>query len=169
MPRHPSASPDAGPTPDARATDAGDVTRSTIDQTGPVVGKVGEDSLEETQPRPRSTRWHFQLIALALVGLVLRIGYVFLYRRHAAPTGDAFFYHYQANLLVAGKWFVNPYQYFYFGHTVPAADHPPLWTLVLALASLVGVKSFFAQILWSCVVGALAVWPHERWRGRAQG
>ena len=90
--------------------------------------------------------------------MVLRIGYVFLYRRHAAPTGDAFFYHYQANLLVAGKWFVNPYQYFYFGHTVPAADHPPLWTLVLALASLVGVKSFFAQILWSCVVGALAVW-----------
>jgi len=93
-----------------------------------------------------------------LVGLALRIGYVYLYRRHAPPTGDAFFYHYQANLLVSGKWFINPYQYLYFRHAVPAADHPPLWTLVLALASVVGIKSFFAQILWSCVIGSVAVW-----------
>src|SRR6202044_2358357 len=38
------------------------------------------------------------------------------------------------------------------------ADHPPVWTLILVLAALVGVKSVFGQILWSCVVGAIAVW-----------
>lgn len=128
------------------------------DPTAPDPTPSGDVSAAEGERHPRSKRWHLQLLAISLVGLALRIGYVYLYRRHAPPTGDAFFYHYQANLLVSGKWFINPYQYFYFRHVVPAADHPPLWTLVLALASLVGVKSFFAQILWSCVVGSVAVW-----------
>jgi asparagine N-glycosylation enzyme membrane subunit Stt3 len=128
------------------------------DPAGPEAIPSDEASIAEDECGTKTRRWHFRLIAISLVGLGLRIGYVYLYRRHAAPTGDAFFYHYQANLLVAGKWFINPYQYFYFKHAAPAADHPPLWTLVLALASLVGIKSFFAQILWSCVIGSVAVW-----------
>ena len=128
------------------------------DPAGPEAIPSDEASIAEGECGTKTRRWHFRLIAISLVGLGLRIGYVYLYRRHAAPTGDAFFYHYQANLLVAGKWFINPYQYFYFKHAAPAADHPPLWTLVLALASLVGIKSFFAQILWSCMIGSVAVW-----------
>jgi 4-amino-4-deoxy-L-arabinose transferase-like glycosyltransferase len=113
---------------------------------------------EATGPIRAGWKWHVGLLVIALVGLGLRIGYVYLYRQHVSPTGDAYFYHYQANLLVSGKWFINPYAYGYFGTTVPAADHPPLWTLVLAMASAVGIKSFFGQILWSCVVGSIAVW-----------
>jgi 4-amino-4-deoxy-L-arabinose transferase-like glycosyltransferase len=128
------------------------------DDREPLEGRSDQVPPEPPTSRRAPWRWHVGLVAIALVGLGLRVGYVFLYRRHASPTGDAFFYHYQANLLVAGKWFINPYQYFYFRHAVPAADHPPLWTLVLALASLIGLKSFFAQILWSCVVGSVAVW-----------
>jgi 4-amino-4-deoxy-L-arabinose transferase-like glycosyltransferase len=115
----------------------------------------------EQEPVPRSESFrprHVWLALIALGGLGVRIGYVFLYRRHAVPSGDAFFYHYQANLLVAGKGFINPYSYLFFHHSVPSADHPPLWTLVLAVGSLLGLKSFFAQILWGCLIGALAIW-----------
>ena len=102
-------------------------------------------------------RWRFKLLGVSLGGLVVRTAYVLAYRRRAPATGDAYFYHYQANLLAAGRVFINPYTYNFTGHAVAAADHPPLWTLVLALASVVGVKTFFGQILWSCVVGAMAV------------
>ena len=37
---------------------------------------------------------------------------------------------------------------------VPGATHPPLWTLVLALAAVLGSTTFFGQLLWSCVIGA---------------
>ena len=157
LPRHPNDAPGAGLTTTPGTTGDAEVTSPVDCATVPdPVG--GDESGERVRRHRASRRWHVQLLAISLVGLGLRIGYVFLYRRHAAPTGDAFFYHYQANLLVAGKWFINPYTFFYFRHAVPAADHPPLWTLVLALASLVGIKSFFGQILWSCVIGSVAVW-----------
>jgi len=156
LPRHPSDAPGASHSPASGS--AGDAETTSRADDAPESARNGDGYGEEAERYTRSRRWHLQLIAISLVGLALRIGYVLLYRRHAAPTGDAFFYHYQANLLVSGKWFINPYQYFYFRHAVPAADHPPLWTLVLALASLVGVKSFFGQILWSCLVGSVAVW-----------
>jgi 4-amino-4-deoxy-L-arabinose transferase-like glycosyltransferase len=158
LPSDPSEPPGASPQHAARPTGDGGATDAAHDPTAGDSTPSGDVSSVEGERRPSPRRWHLQLIAISLVGLALRVGYVYLYRRHAPPTGDAFFYHYQANLLVSGKWFINPYQYFYFRHVVPAADHPPLWTLVLALASLVGIKSFFAQILWSCVVGSVAVW-----------
>jgi 4-amino-4-deoxy-L-arabinose transferase-like glycosyltransferase len=85
------------------------------------------------------------------------VGYVFLYRRHITPTGDAFYYHYQANLLASGKGFVDPYSLYWQFKFVPGATHPPLWTLVLALAAALGSTTFFAQLLWSCAIGALSV------------
>jgi 4-amino-4-deoxy-L-arabinose transferase-like glycosyltransferase len=145
----------SGPFSAAPAASAQTPPGAVVDESSDGPGDI--EPVDDLQQQSRR-RWHLQLLAISLVGLALRLGYVFLYRRHAAPTGDAFFYHYQANLIVDGKWFINPYQYFYFRHAVPAADHPPLWTLVLALAALIGVKSFFAQIVWSCVVGSVAVW-----------
>jgi len=82
---------------------------------------------------------------------------VFSYERHVQPSGDAFYYHFQANLLVSGKAFVQPYDFLLLGRNVPGADHPPLFTLVLALASVLGLKTFFSQVLWTCAVGALGV------------
>jgi len=43
------------------------------------------------------------LASIVLVGLALRVGYIYLYRHHVPLTGDAFYYHYQANLLASGK------------------------------------------------------------------
>lgn len=108
--------------------------------------------------RPSSSRppWA-RLASISVVGIVLRLGYDFLYQRHSQPVGDAFFYHFQANALAAGKPFVNPYDLVFFGRSLPAADHPPLFTLVLAAGSALGLKSFFSQILWSSGIGTAGV------------
>ncbi|HEY5024001.1 MAG TPA: glycosyltransferase family 39 protein [Acidimicrobiales bacterium] len=101
--------------------------------------------------------WRLRLVLVVVVGLAARVGYVFAYRRHIAPTGDAFYFHYQANLLASGKGFIDPYSLFWASKVVPGATHPPLWTLVLALASALGSTTFFAQLLWSCAIGAASV------------
>ena len=101
--------------------------------------------------------WRARVAALAAVGLAVRVAYVWGYRRHAQPTGDAFYFHYQANLLAQGHGFVDPYSLLWRFQAVPGASHPPLWTLVLAVAPAVGATSFFAQLLWGCLLGASAV------------
>ncbi len=101
--------------------------------------------------------WRLRLVLIVLVGLALRVGYVFTYRRHVNPTGDAFYFHYQANLLAHGKGFVDPYSLYWVGKVVPGASHPPLWTLVLALAAALGSTTFFGQLLWSCAIGTASI------------
>jgi 4-amino-4-deoxy-L-arabinose transferase-like glycosyltransferase len=101
--------------------------------------------------------WRTPLAIIVVAGLALRLGYVSLYRHHVRLTGDAFYYHYQANLLASGKGFINPYSLYYGLKVVPGASHPPLWTLVLALAAVVGIKTFFGQLLYSCGIGAVSV------------
>jgi 4-amino-4-deoxy-L-arabinose transferase-like glycosyltransferase len=96
-------------------------------------------------------------VIVVVVGLGVRIGYVYLYRHHVVPTGDAFYYHYQADLLARGKGFVDPYSLFWARQVVPGANHPPLWTLVLGMAAAFGSTTFFAQLLWSSAIGALSV------------
>ncbi len=128
---------------------------------------LGLDPSEKTPASEEGTRngqrgstaapWRLSMLLITLLALSVRLGYAFIYRRHSQPTGDAYYYHYQANLLASGKGFINPDTYYFVGRTVAAADHPPLWTLVLALAALIGLKSFFSQILWSCVIGGLSV------------
>ena len=48
--------------------------------------------------------------------------------------GDFFFYHGQANLLAEGKGFIHPLLHL-DGITVPSAEHPPLWPVVLSVTS----------------------------------
>ena len=78
-------------------------------------------SVSERKAETRPVSWGVPLVVIALVGLALRVGYVYLYRHHVRVTGDAFYYHYQANLLASGKGFVNPYTLFYGLKSVPGA------------------------------------------------
>lgn len=108
----------------------------------------------------RLNRWYLWLVAMALSGLGIRLAYAFVSKRHAKPGGDALYYHYAANLLVQGKGFIDPYRYLIkaFHHqVVQTAAHPPLWILVLALGTVLGFKTFFAHIIWSCLVGTVTV------------
>jgi hypothetical protein len=110
------------------------------------------------QPARRpDRRWWAALGAVTLLGFGVRLATV-LGRPRRAMVGDAFYYHYAANLLASGHGFIDPWRY-YFGHhqAVQTANWPPLFVVVLAGAALVGFKSFFAQRVWCCVIGAAAV------------
>ena len=91
------------------------------------------------------------------VGLGIRVTSLFgPGRSNRAPGGDSSYFHNAANLLVAGKGFVNPFVYYSspVHHQVQTAAWPPLFVLVLAIPSLIGLKSFFAARLWCCIIGA---------------
>ena len=93
------------------------------------------------------------------VALAWRIAYAVIWKWDQLVTGDAYFYHHQANGLVDGFGF-----YRFLPHSVqrlvpngPAADHPPLYPLYLALFSLFGGRSFHVHMIASCLLGAATV------------
>ncbi len=100
--------------------------------------------------RDARARFRWQLAAIALVGFALRLTWIVVTRRHVHFAGDAGFYHDAANLLADGRWFVSPL----FPHrTVQAADHPPLYTIWLAIPSVLGLRSQLDHLVWSAVLG----------------
>lgn len=60
------------------------------------------------------------------VGLCIRVAFVWFGARSDGPVGDQLFYSAQAIANAGGRWFEQP---FAAGH--PAADHPPLTSLVI--------------------------------------
>jgi 4-amino-4-deoxy-L-arabinose transferase-like glycosyltransferase len=106
----------------------------------------------------RDARWFRPALALVVVGaFALRVVYVFAYRGHFDPHGDAYFYHAGANLLADGKGFISPF-YVQLGLKRAAAEHPPLYTVFLAIPSVLGMKSVLTHLLWSCMLGSATVW-----------
>jgi hypothetical protein len=108
------------------------------------------------QPMTAAKRGWADLAILGALALVVRVGYVLAYKHPVFIGGDAYWYHYGANLLVGGHGFIDAYRY-KLGHAVQTADHPPGTILVLAAASLVGMRSFFWHQLEMCVVGSATV------------
>ena len=47
-------------------------------------------------------------------------------------------------------WFISPPTFLFHHGVVDSALHPPLWTLVLTLADLIGIKSYPSQLLAAC-------------------
>jgi hypothetical protein len=101
------------------------------------------------------SRWACWLALWTLVGLLIRIAAV-LGRPHRTAGGDAFYYHSAANLLVEGKGWISPFEYYDHHQTVQSAAFPPGFVLVLAVVSLVGLKSYLAHRIWCALIGALA-------------
>lgn len=92
---------------------------------------------------------------MCAAGLAVRVAYVLVIgRRGLVGGGDAYQYHQGANLLVDGRGFIGAYPGF-GGRQV--AQHPPLYTVVLAVASVLGMRSFLSHQLWSCLLGTGAV------------
>lgn len=105
----------------------------------------------------RTTRWHLALTAVTAAGLVLRVVYVLGWKHPVPIAGDPYYYHHGANLLADGEGFPHPFRLLEDHQRVAGADHPPGYLVVLAAASLVGLRSFLAHQLWSCLLGAAAV------------
>jgi 4-amino-4-deoxy-L-arabinose transferase-like glycosyltransferase len=95
--------------------------------------------------------------AITAIGLVVRVVYVLGFRRDNTVGGDAYFYHYGANLLVHGKGFIAPLQYIALHIRLVAADHPPLYVLFLAIPSAFGLGTTLAHMLWSACLGTATI------------
>lgn len=104
----------------------------------------------------RSRRFYLWIGALTVVGLAVRLFYAYHSKWNQGIGGDAFYYHYQANGLVHGDGFATFIRHANGSVTPgpPSADHPPLYPLYLAAYSLVGLDSFHAHMIASCLLGA---------------
>jgi peptidoglycan/LPS O-acetylase OafA/YrhL len=94
---------------------------------------------------------------LGAFALAVRVGYVLTYKHPVAIGGDAYQYHYGANLLADGRGFIDAYRYRLQGAVMQSADHPPGTTVLLAVASVLGMRSFFWHQLVMCLVGSVTV------------
>jgi hypothetical protein len=102
----------------------------------------------------RGGRWWVLLGLIAVAGLALRIAYFLITKNPRAVGGDAFYYHYGANLLVDGRGFPDPIQLLQFHRTTPGAAHPPGYIVALAIPSLFRLDTFLDHQIWSCIIGA---------------
>jgi 4-amino-4-deoxy-L-arabinose transferase-like glycosyltransferase len=99
-------------------------------------------------------------IGLALItaaALAWRVGYVLWNVDRIALGGDASYYHYQANDIADGRWFIDPFQYRYWGRITPSAGHPPAYLLYLAGVSTFSGASELTLRLASTLLGAGAI------------
>jgi 4-amino-4-deoxy-L-arabinose transferase-like glycosyltransferase len=103
--------------------------------------------------RPFATR----LAAVAGVGLAIRLVYALAVMGGREPRGDGREFHLLANVLADTGRYLQPFQYLYLHHTVPTTEKPPLYPALLALFSWVGLDSYAAHRVVSCVLGAGAV------------
>ncbi|MEA2426478.1 MAG: hypothetical protein QOF37_106 [Thermoleophilaceae bacterium] len=94
--------------------------------------------------RPGFARW---LAAIAAGGLAVRLIYTLALTPHLRGLGDAMYYHGIAQAVGDGRGFVDPA----FG--TPTALHPPLFPLVLALPSALGLDSYNAHRVVVCLIG----------------
>lgn len=107
------------------------------------------------QPRPR---WFWLALgAIVVAAFVVRLVYVLTIGRRNPTGGDPLYYHVQANLLAKGHGFAEPFTWLKDHRIVPTAIHPPLFTLALAVSSVLGGTSFFAHKVVSCLLGSATV------------
>jgi len=132
----PASEPPAAPAPQPEAAD-------------------GDGGGGESRGRPSRT-WWLVLLGICVVALGVRVGYTLGWQHVETIGGDAYYYHRGANLLADGKGFVHPYAYDK-GVTIPGADHPPGYLVVLAAASLVGLDTILAHQIVTCLLGVATV------------
>ncbi|HEX3278211.1 MAG TPA: glycosyltransferase family 39 protein [Thermoleophilaceae bacterium] len=95
------------------------------------------------------------LLGIVAVGVVIRVVYTLVESPWPPPgLDDQFYFSAMPKLLADGHGFVAPFK-LYFDHvTVATAEHPPLYSVVLALPALVGLDSADAFRLAGAVFGA---------------
>lgn len=89
--------------------------------------------------------------------LALRLAYAIGVHGDDVPAGDGFYFHYQGVALARGDGFISPIAWVYADANVQAAHHPPLYSIFLAVPSLLGFDSALAHRVVSCLAGAVTV------------
>lgn len=107
----------------------------------------------------RRSRFAWCIAAAFALAVVLRWAVTVRYYRDL-PLGftDNYYYHSQAGLLAEGRGFLNPFTLLE-GRKEPAAAHPPLYSLYLAMWSLLGASTPLWHRLASGLISATAVVP----------
>ena len=98
-----------------------------------------------------------RLALLALLGLAARLAYVLLVQRGTEVTGDGFQYSLYAQLVAGGFGYVQPFPRILEGASIPSADKPPLYPLLLAIPAKLGFGSADAFRVASCLMGSALV------------
>lgn len=101
--------------------------------------------------------WRVYLPPL-LVGLGVRLSFALIATQPTLPNGvDQFYYRGQAELLTHGYWWVMPGSVVNGGPGVPGAQHPPLFSAILAVADLIGLHGSNQQRAFLCILSVAAV------------
>jgi 4-amino-4-deoxy-L-arabinose transferase-like glycosyltransferase len=125
----------------------------------------------DAEARRRSNRrWWTIVLLLTLLGVAVRVGYIYGFRNDPRPIelntgdiietrlwGDGFVFHHQANLIAEGEGLIAPIPFYIFDERQQSADHPPLYTAYLTAFSLAGIKGDLSHMLLSAPAGAAAV------------
>lgn len=119
--------------------------------------------------RARFRRW--MALPIGVAALVQAL-YLWDIHRWTLHNGDATYYDLQAKLITQGHWFINPYLADERFIISPSASHPPVTTLVLALADVLGAQSWLAHqvvmaVLFVVTVGICGVVGRHLAGGRA--
>ena len=103
-------------------------------------------------------RFRRALIAIALVGLVLRLVYAYAIVRSRPLLGDALEFQQQANLLASGRGLIQP-QLWYAHHLArPSADKPPVYPFLEAVISVLGGRTWAWHEIVDLLAGTATVW-----------
>ena len=124
-------------------------------------------------PREQRARFHYRLglAVIALVALAVRWVEILFVRPECGPDGegpagcvaivaginDPLYVHLQGKAIAEGHWFVDPLWLRSTGEAVASAQKPPLYPLLLGLASSLGLTSITAHRLFSGVLGVVSV------------
>jgi hypothetical protein len=113
--------------------------------------------------RRRARRWWppatFKARLLWIVGAGLLFRFVYVAFDVAGDRGfdDRQWFHDVSNNLAAGRGFISPFVFDFFGTVTPSAGHPPLWAAVLSVPAFFGLGSWTAQQFITAIFGAAAI------------
>jgi 4-amino-4-deoxy-L-arabinose transferase-like glycosyltransferase len=95
-----------------------------------------------------------RLAGIVALGVALRLVHVLAIAPSTAIFTDGYFFHWVGKAVADGHGYVNPTELFFKGYSVATATHPPLYTLVIAAATKLGITGDEAQRSLGCLFGA---------------
>ena len=101
--------------------------------------------------------WRVRLGAIVCLAFAIRLAYVVFVAPKTSGIFDAFYFQQVGHLVADGHGFISPYEFISKGRSVPSAEHPPLYTLLLAGESWLGATDDTLQRATGALLGALTV------------
>ena len=103
---------------------------------------------------PESKRFALALGVIALVALAIRIVFIVVVAPTVPKLGDANAYHLLAQQLASGRGYIRPFDNLLLHRHRPTAEYPPLFPLLLSLATRLRADTVERQRIFLAFVGA---------------